>query len=388
MLSGMVKEHLVLESEAKVTEGGRRPHTYIVNPAAYCAFGSFVTPDVYGIGLSTLDGNVVEHEEWVVTQELTPVSLAHTFARFIRRCIHSYDISPNAVLGLGFSSPGPLVRDKGMLYNPHHLNLPAWDVVPIKHILQSATGYTTWIDNLTSTALHGELLSGSIEPTKRIGYLYLDSEIGTEVYIPGTVSQSNESMMGNFGHMIIDFNGEKCACGSRGCLETFGSIDAIYKKLCEDGEKPSGGEGDGGSISLQERWIRDETLLQIQKLLSDYGERESIRERKREIIYALSVGIRNFITIMQPEVMLYGGRVVEQLSDFVETAITWSQKDTFLDMFREIRFQKSRLDAALLIRGGAHHVFDKKLGIGTPIAESDNTDMLKERHYESNYGYV
>lgn len=57
----------------------------------------------------------------------------------------------------------------------------------------------------------------------------LNHNMGGAVIINGSVHQGLHMHSGNFEHMCIEKNGPLCYCGSRGCLETYCSVNALEK---------------------------------------------------------------------------------------------------------------------------------------------------------------
>ncbi len=102
-----------------------------------------------------------------------------------------------------------------------------------------------------------------------------------------------------FGHISIDYKGEKCPCGSRGCLERYGSATSAVKFTKEK----------LNSFPKSSIHIR----LKNEKLTSKLVFEEAIKKDKlalevfNEISYYLGIGIANLINIFNPEAVIIGG---------------------------------------------------------------------------------
>ena len=68
--------------------------------------------------------------------------------------------------------------------------------------------------------------SGKIE---KFFYLTVSTGIGGSV-IYDKIYSIIKFQIGSVGHSVIKFNGKKCGCGKKGCLEAYSSGNAIFKR--------------------------------------------------------------------------------------------------------------------------------------------------------------
>lgn len=94
----------------------------------------------------------------------------------------------------------------------------------------------------------------------------------------------------NFGHIVLEKNGNKCSCGKLGCFETYCSMKILKDKIRE---------------RKRMQYISSEEIHSIMK--ADY---ESIRDIVDEYIENLAIGISNYIDIFEPEVISIGGSFI------------------------------------------------------------------------------
>jgi len=57
--------------------------------------------------------------------------------------------------------------------------------------------------------------------------------IGAGVVINGELFHGESNCTGEIGHTTVDYNGPKCSCGNKGCLEVMASGPAIAKEQLE-----------------------------------------------------------------------------------------------------------------------------------------------------------
>ena len=65
----------------------------------------------------------------------------------------------------------------------------------------------------------------------RSDFLFVSGEvgIGSALVVGGTIASGRHGWAGGIGHVCVDPDGPRCACGARGCLEAF----AGERALCE-----------------------------------------------------------------------------------------------------------------------------------------------------------
>ena len=100
-----------------------------------------------------------------------------------------------------------------------------------------------------------------------------------------------------FGHMIIQKNGIKCNCGSKGCFERYASMKALKNKLRE-------------RLNLDEKTRGQELLDMIRSNKLENKNYEIIENAVEEFIEDLAIGIANIINIFRPELVGIGGSFV------------------------------------------------------------------------------
>ena len=125
------------------------------------------------------------------------------------------------VLGIGISAPGPLDCENGRILNPPRFE--RWHGMDIGKRLSDALGLPAYLEHdVCAMALHQQ----STGQSRNFMLLFIDIGIGAAIVSDG-------ELLGNFtgelGHTTIRFDGRLCACGNRGCLETYASIPALLE---------------------------------------------------------------------------------------------------------------------------------------------------------------
>ncbi|MBK9707915.1 MAG: ROK family protein [Acidobacteria bacterium] len=127
--------------------------------------------------------------------------------------------------GIGVGLPGSLDLEKGMTL--FLTNLPGhWRNVPVRDQLSKWTNLPVSLINDARAMTLGEYKFGAGRGLDTACFT-LGTGIGGGLVINGKLHLGFSGTAGELGHISVDFNGPKCGCGSRGCIEVFASGPAI-----------------------------------------------------------------------------------------------------------------------------------------------------------------
>jgi predicted NBD/HSP70 family sugar kinase len=83
-------------------------------------------------------------------------------------------------------------------------------------------------------------MTAEAAPTARsMAYLNLGTGLAAGLVIDGALWRGARGAAGEIGHIPVDPNGVRCACGQRGCLETVASGSAIARQWATDDPIPA-----------------------------------------------------------------------------------------------------------------------------------------------------
>lgn len=144
----------------------------------------------------------------------------------IEQVIRAGGLSKRDVRCIGIGVPGMLDLDRGLtLFLP---NLPGtWPKVPLQDTIAEHTGLPTKIINDVRAITYGEWCFGAGRGVDTMVCFAIGTGIGGGFVINGRLHLGIGGTAGELGHMIIDFNGPRCGCGNRGCLEAYASAPTI-----------------------------------------------------------------------------------------------------------------------------------------------------------------
>jgi glucokinase len=127
-------------------------------------------------------------------------------------------------IGCGVGSGGPM-RPGGEVVSP--LNIPAWRDFPLRSRLADALGLPVHIDNDAKALALGEGWRGAARGARDYIALVVSTGVGGGIVLDGRLLDGAAGNAGHIGHVIVEPDGRRCACGAHGCLEAEASGTAI-----------------------------------------------------------------------------------------------------------------------------------------------------------------
>lgn len=112
-----------------------------------------------------------------------------------------------------------------------------------------------------------------------------------------------------FGHTTVDLNGQRCSCGSFGCLHSYSSLPAIKNKILQHIKR-----GKASILTTMTDRIEDIDYYMIFQALES-GD-AICTEALEEAAYYYGIALANLILTFQPDVVVCGGTLVPKGSFF------------------------------------------------------------------------
>ena len=142
-----------------------------------------------------------------------------------RDVCHQQDCEVSEIAALGVSCGGPLDSVTGTIYSPP--NLPSWDAVPLKAILEAEFGLPTKLENDANATAVAEHQWGAGRGSREMAFLTMGTGIGAGLILNGQLYRGRGDLAGEVGHATVLPDGPLCPCGKRGCLEAMASGTSI-----------------------------------------------------------------------------------------------------------------------------------------------------------------
>ena len=211
------------------------------------------------------------------------------------------------IQAVGLALPGALDEPSGITRWSGNLQ---WENLPIRDLLQKEIEIPVAFGHDARTAALAELRNGVAQGMTNALYIPLGTGISTALIVDGVI-RSADGYSGEIGH--INVNGKyKCVCGKFGCLEATASTLAISKAY----------EFKGGNSGTSSKDIYQ--LMMNGDLIAS--------EVWSEAMLALAKGCETLITILAPEMIVFGGGLsiagnflLEPIQNYLDKNLTFQR---------------------------------------------------------------
>jgi glucokinase len=168
-------------------------------------------------------------------------------------------------------------------------NFGGWKDIPLKEWSESDFQVPSFVDNDANCAVVAEWKLGQGRGLKNLVLLTLGTGVGGGLVLDDRLYRGRTGTAGELGHLSIYANGERCPCGSRGCLERYCSGSAIRRLA--------------GDVSSKEVFAHPDVPRHA-KVISAF-------------IADFSTALTSIVNTFDPDAVLLGGQVSQGVAAYL-----------------------------------------------------------------------
>jgi glucokinase len=155
--------------------------------------------------LSSQPPEVLVRAEFPTRPSNGPEPALKLIQQAIRDLLAEQNLGTSALARLGVSCGGPLDRLRGIIQSPP--NLPTWDNVPIKTILENAFKVECRIENDANAGAVAEHRFGAGEGCQNMVFLTMGTGLGAGIIADGRLYRGTNDLAGEVGHLRLTRTG-------------------------------------------------------------------------------------------------------------------------------------------------------------------------------------
>ena len=200
------------------------------------------------------------------------------------------------IAAITVAAPGPTDPYDGIVFEAP--NIPGWNDLPLKRIIQDRFNVPVAIGNDANLAALGEWRYGAGNGHRHLVYITVSTGIGGGVIVDNQLLLGVRGLAAEFGHITVIPDGPLCGCGQRGHLEAVTSGPAIARWVEQELNQgiPS---SLSGSNSLTAKDVSH---------AAGKGDKLAQAALARSATY-LGIAIADYLHIFNPSIVIIGGGV-------------------------------------------------------------------------------
>jgi predicted NBD/HSP70 family sugar kinase len=285
LVKQLLEEGIVIESGIKLqrNSSGRKEVLIDINYDSFLAVNVNIESEKLHISLCGLKN--IYAEQIISTDEMLKSSDKVKFLS--DKITEIIGDKKDKVLGVGIGVIGVVDDKSGVLVNSYGLFEKNYK---LKDELEKLLKMKVFVSN--NVRAHAK----SIISDKETDFLYIKHGpgLGCALIIKGNIVKGANNQAGELGHTIVDYNGEQCKCGKKGCLEIYIS----EKRLLEKYKKSVYFTG---------------TISEMYNL---YRNNEIATEILDDCIFKLAYSIVNANTLINPKMIIVSGGIFDNPRTF------------------------------------------------------------------------
>ncbi|MBN1912585.1 MAG: ROK family protein [Pirellulales bacterium] len=211
-------------------------------------------------------------------------------------------------VALGLAIPGVVDPDKGLVVVAPNMNLVNAKIGPM---LEKKLDMPVALGNDANLGILGEKWLGVARKAVSALGIFVGTGIGGGFIQKTQVWRGARESAGEIGHMIMQIDGPLCGCGNRGCLEALASRTAIQRAIREGlaaGRPSIVPELAGDDLSVIRSGVLRRALEAGDELVTE------VIQHAAEVLGHACLTVRH---LMDPEIIVLGGGVIEACSQYI-----------------------------------------------------------------------
>ncbi len=260
------------------------------------------------VSLVEESGSVVSRLRCPTPRDVGPEKVVAAIERAISDSLAEAEIESSDLTAIGLAVPGVVDPEQGLVVVTPNMNLTG---VAIGTHLEGRFKVPVALSNDCNLGTLGETWLGSARNAKSTVGILVGTGVGSGVVSNGKLWRGARESGGEIGHIVMQIDGPLCGCGNHGCLEALASRSAIERNIRQavaDGRKTVLSELLEGDLSVIRSGMLRRALEAEDELVT------GVMRTASEVLGHACLTVRHLV---DPEVIVLGGGVMEACSDFM-----------------------------------------------------------------------
>jgi predicted NBD/HSP70 family sugar kinase len=298
-ISNIVSEFLengimVEKKKVQVDGQGRNPVHLSIAKTASKLIGVHVYREWCSVILCDIQLNVIKKTGFALN-ETSSKNLLPQIYNAIDSLLKEY--KGEKIYGIGIGAIGPIDQNQGKILTPP--NFYGVHDLMIKKALEERYQMPVYFDGESNCAALAEKYYGNCKNCDDFVYIDLAHGIGSAVVANGKLYANTSGMICELGHTSIDWKGNICECGNRGCMETYVSSNILEAQMQKETGQQKSFE-DFCNYMQKKLELREKNGEELN------GDVKKIDKVFQDMVEKLSCAVTSFINGFNPQKIIIG----------------------------------------------------------------------------------
>ncbi len=289
LVNELIADGLVYDGPTRAASRGRKPTLLYVRTRDRLVVAADIRVSAIDIALCDFAGEQIARES--LPPILSPDEFIRDFPKYVNALLKKHKAA-ELCEGIGLVVPGMADHQAGRVISAPLLG---WRDVEIGPPVAKATGLPVIVESAGKACAlaHMWLTHDDVMNTQDFIYITISDGVGTGLVVDGKLVPGHGGTAGEFGHMAINLDGPRCACGSNGCWMAYISDRATSARY---------------AASLRSKPAADAPSLRTIISLAHSGNAKATAALQTTARY-LGLGLANILHGVDPACVYIGGEI-------------------------------------------------------------------------------
>ena len=332
----LAQDYLIETGVSPSEELGRRPTGLAISPKAPKTAGLVVHRNRVDAVLCDLNLTALKRESLPIPEDVDKEKLMALVFQALDTVMEGTD----NIVAIGLSSIGPISIAEGKILKPFYFyNIENVNIVAQ---VKERYGLPVFFDHDNQSAVLAESLYGNARNHSDVLFVGIGQGVGCGILADNKLYCNSRGLPPELGHVSIDVNGRVCACGNRGCVETYIRSPELVRRMQYHTRRP---------LSLEE--------------FGQMEDDEMVNSVFNDAVNRLATAIVSIVNMLNSELILLGNDAIYWPDRHIAALEALINERRFVEWSQPIQVRRSFFmqDAALM--GAAcnaiSHIFQGEL---------------------------
>ena len=292
------------------------------------------------VGIVSDDLKLISKKSTPFPHTGNPMDSIETIRSLIGGLIEENHLSPKDAACIGLAVPGSIDYDRGAVIDAHNLDYHGFPLCSL--VGEGFPGVTVYVENDANAAALAEYYCGAFRGCSSGLLITIGTGIGGGLMLDGKIFIGGKKNGFEFGHAVLEFGGELCTCGQRGCIESCCSAAALVR----EGRKAAGQHHESAMFTrAQGDLSRINAKLVMDCAREGDAVASAVYNRFTDYLGATAC---TAIALFDPEIIAFGGGVSNDGEFLLAPIREYARKHAFFKNHAKIVTAEMKNDAGIV----------------------------------------